>query len=303
MAEKAATLQKRLRLWKAIIVPTVMYSITASGVLPKGFEMLRIMLTKQARAIARSPRYRMGGESGDEVITESDATFWQKVGIDSPEKLVRQRLEATVARAAQLGALLSPEDVRVCFVVREREQALLRQYQEQCLQPTHATAVHVCEVCHAELGDYSSLRAHKAKLHSAERRQTSAPAFHRQKHGVDGMPKCSMCGHQFLRWADLQKHVAGKFCQKSLNDAQVAEVETKISVLLQQARGGQPQVVSPKGADLTAALQQELLKHCAVCRQWQPDSNCIKQHWGRVHKEEWQAHEASAWMGSRVSSA
>ena len=65
------------------------------------------------------------------------------------------------------------------------------------------------------------------------------------------MPKCSMCGHQFLRRADLQKHVAGNFCQKSLNDTEVAEVETKISVL-QQARGGQLQVVSLKVADLAA---------------------------------------------------
>ncbi|CAE7585269.1 unnamed protein product [Symbiodinium natans] len=102
-AEKAATLQKRLRLWKAIIIPTVMYSITASGVLPKGFEMLRVMLTKQARAIARSPRYRMGGESGDEAITESDATIWQKVGIGSvlrPQSLL-QLLEGAQGQATQ----------------------------------------------------------------------------------------------------------------------------------------------------------------------------------------------------------
>ncbi|OLP83480.1 hypothetical protein AK812_SmicGene35742 [Symbiodinium microadriaticum] len=115
MAEKAATLQKRLRLWQAIVIPTVMYSITASGVLPKGFELLRVMLTKQARAIARSPRHRMGGEQGDEVITESDEAFWNKVGLAPPAKLVQQRLEATIARTSQLGKVLSTEDAIDAF--------------------------------------------------------------------------------------------------------------------------------------------------------------------------------------------
>lgn len=302
MAEKAATLQKRLRLWKAIVIPTVMYSLTASGVLPKGFELLRIMLTKQARAIARSPRHRLGGENGDEVIAETDAAFWHKVGIDTPEKQVKQRLEAMVNRTAELGKLLSSEDVRVCAVVRGREQAMLSQFQDRCIQTASATALHVCDVCHAEFGDYSSLRAHKAKLHSSERRQMPAPVFDRQRHGVDGMPKCSMCGHQFLRWADLQKHVTGNFCQQSQSNTQVAEAENKPSVL-QRAREGELQVATLDISNHTAELKQELLQHCAICRQWQPDSKYIKIHWGRVHKAEWKKHEASTFQWRRAQFA
>ncbi|CAE7862461.1 unnamed protein product, partial [Symbiodinium necroappetens] len=112
MAEKAASLQKRLRLWKAIVIPTVMYSITASGLLPKGFDLLRIMLTRPARAIARSPRYRTGGENGEDIITESDESFWRKVGLCSPAELVRQRLEATVTRTKQFCSTLPEKDAR-----------------------------------------------------------------------------------------------------------------------------------------------------------------------------------------------
>ena len=201
MAAKAANVQKRLRLWKAIVVPTVMYSITASGVLPKGFDLLRVMLTKQARAIARSPRHRLGGESGEEAITESDADFWRKVGIDSPEKLVQSRLKAAVDRTTELLSTLSLQDVRVCSIVRGREQATQQQFQDRCIQPDGAAAVHTCDICGAKFGDHSSLRAHKARLHSTERRRTAAPTFDRQHHGVDGMPTCSMCGHKFPRWA------------------------------------------------------------------------------------------------------
>ena len=96
-------------------MPTVMYSITAFGVLPKGFDLLRVMLTKQARAIARSPRHRLGGESGEEVITESDDDFWRKVGIDSPEKLVQNRLKAAVDRTR---SCRSPSRRRTCEYAR-----------------------------------------------------------------------------------------------------------------------------------------------------------------------------------------
>ena len=130
-----------------------------------------------------------------------------------------------------------------------------------------------------EFGDYSSLRAHKAKIHSTERRQEPAPTFDRQKHAVDGMPRCSMCGHKFLRWADLQKHVAGNFCQQSKKSTQVTKEENQAS-MLQKTRDEQLQVSALHIKNLTEELKQELLQHCAICRQWQPDSKYIKIHWG-----------------------
>lgn len=295
MAAKAASVQKRLRLWRAIVVPTAMYSITASGVLPKGFDLLRIMLTKQARAIARSPRHRLGGESGEETITESDATFWRKVGIDSPEKLVQSRLKAAVDRTKELLSTLSPQDVRVCSIVRGREQAMQQQFQDRCMQPDGEAAVHTCDICGAKFGDHSSLRAHKAKIHSTERRRAAAPTFDRQHHGVDGMPTCSMCGHKFARWADLQKHVTGNFCQKSTSGTQVSagveDTQAKISVW-DQAQQGTLQLNEIRLDAVTESLRHELLQHCALCRQWLPDPKYVKIHWGRVHKQEWQAHDA-----------
>eukprot|EP00439_Symbiodinium_sp_Y106_P019640 s3791_g2.t1 len=291
---------------EAIVVPTVMYSITASGVLPKGFDLLRVMLTKQARAIARSPRHRLGGESGEEVITESDDDFWRKVGIDSSEKLVQNRLKAAVDRTTELSFTLSPQDVRVCSIARGREQAMQQQFQDRCIQPMGAAAVHTCDICGAKFGDHSSLRAHKARLHSTERRQTAAPTFDRQRHGVDGMPTCSMCGHKFPRWADLQKHVTGNFCQKSASGTQVsagvADVQAKISVW-DQAQKGTLQLDEIRLDAITEGLRHELLQHCALCRQWLPDPKYVKIHWGRVHKQEWQAHDAPTLQWRRAAFA
>ncbi|CAE7616475.1 unnamed protein product [Symbiodinium sp. CCMP2592] len=257
MADKAASMQKRLRLWKAIVIPTVMYSITASGVLPKGFDALRVMLTKQARAIARSPRHRLGGDSGEEVITESDELFWRKVAMVAPAQMVQQRLQAAVERTTELTHHLAPQDVRISTAVREWEQTILQQFKDRCIHSDSVTTVHKCDVCNAEFGDYSSLRAHKAKVHSAERRQTAAPTFDRQRHGVDGMPTCSMCGHKFLRWADLQKHVEGNFCQKHTPDTEASTmVEAKASVW-DQARAGTLQLDDISLATVTEELKQE----------------------------------------------
>ena len=45
-----------------------------------------------------------------------------------------------------------------------------------CIQPDCAAAVHTCDICGANFGD-SSLRAHKAKLHSRDVRQQHQPSI------------------------------------------------------------------------------------------------------------------------------
>ena len=64
-----------------------------------------------------------------------------------------------------------------------------------------------CDLCDKAFENEAALRSHKAKMHSAERRSAEPTVFDRQRHGTDGMPKCSGCGHAFERWADLQKHI------------------------------------------------------------------------------------------------
>ena len=43
MSQRALTLDKRLRLWKAIVVPATLYSLSASGYTRQAFDLIRVM--------------------------------------------------------------------------------------------------------------------------------------------------------------------------------------------------------------------------------------------------------------------
>ena len=87
MAHRALNMHKRLALWKVTVVTSALYSLLASGFTAKTFDLLRVVLTRQARAIARSPRH---------LDLENDACFWRKIGIDPPVTMVRLRLEKAI---------------------------------------------------------------------------------------------------------------------------------------------------------------------------------------------------------------
>ena len=55
MSQRA--LRKRLHLWRAIVLPSTLYSLSASGYTRKSYDLIRVQLVRQIRAIARSPRH------------------------------------------------------------------------------------------------------------------------------------------------------------------------------------------------------------------------------------------------------
>ena len=139
-----------------------------------------------------------------------------------------------------------------------------------------------CDLCDKAFENEAALRSHKAKMHSADRMSAEPTAFDRQRHGTDGMPKCSGCGHAFERWADLQKHIEENHCQgKVPSDVdQVKSIDIDIQAF--------------QHAGLTEAMRQELQQHCSYCRQWFPNDRYVKQHWSRVHKSQSQQYIAAA---------
>ena len=75
MSQRALSLDKRLRLWRTIVVPTTMYSLGASG------------LTKQAYDLIRGPRH---------LTEESDNSLLSRLGMPTPYMLVMQQQHNTI---------------------------------------------------------------------------------------------------------------------------------------------------------------------------------------------------------------
>ena len=126
-------------------------------------------------------------------------------------------------------------------------------------------------------------------MHSAERMSAEPTAFDRQRHGTDGMPQCSGCGHAFERWADLPKHIKENHCQGKA-PSEAAQVKS-IFVMAQE---GEIDIQALQHDGLTEALRQELHQHCSYCRQWFPNDRYVKQHWSCVHKSQSQQYIAAA---------
>ena len=296
MAHRALNLHKRLALWKVTVVTSALYSLLASGFTAKTFDLLRVVLTRQARAIARSPRH---------LDLENDACFWNKIGIDPPVTMVRLRLEKAIEVTDSLSSLLPAHDARIAPALRTHESMVLEELQA-IASPTQVKGAtddreHICIECGTRFGTGEALRAHTAKLHSEQRMQTAQDSlieFDRHKHGKDGMPTCAGCNHRFSRWADLEKHIVENHCQAVPAQADsTASVATR--TVMQLVQDGDFDVIDLQAGALTAPLREELRQHCALCRQWHPNAKYFKRHWQRVHTEEWEKYSASTFQWRR----
>ena len=207
MSQRALSLDKRLRLWRTIVVPTTMYSLGASGLTKQAYDLIRVMFVKQIRAIARSPRH---------LTEESDNSLLSRLGMPTPYMLVMQQQQNTLAATQRILQEGGGEDFRAHPIIVQRELQLLEMVQaldRPSAADQDATHKCQCDMCDKAFENEAALRSHKAKMHSAERRSAEPTVFDRQRHGTDGMPQCSGCGHAFERWADLQKHIEENHCQ------------------------------------------------------------------------------------------
>ena len=223
MSQRALSLTKRLRLWQVFVVPATLYSLGASGLTKQAFDIIRVMFVRQIRAIARSPRH---------LTEESDHALLSRLSMMSPYNMIRlqqQRIFDTTQNILWTG---DGSDFRVHPTIVQRERQLLDMVQALATDSEKDQAgIHSCQCdqCDKTFDNEAALRAHKAKMHSAERMSAAPTVFDRQVHGTDGMPKCSGCGHAFERWADLQKHIEENHCQGRIPIAseQVKSVMTR----------------------------------------------------------------------------
>ncbi|CAE7739597.1 pol, partial [Symbiodinium sp. CCMP2592] len=288
MAHRALNMHRRLQLWKATVVTSAMYSLLASGFSAKTMDQFRVVLTRQARAIARSPVH---------LDLENNDKFWRRIGIIAPVDMILQRLERAVTVTTTLKAKLREDDARISSIILDHEQAVLARTREILTEAQKAAGdaedslTHVCQECGAKFGTWAALRAHAGKLHSQARRQEAkeqTPDFDQQRHGKDGMPICSQCNHRFPRWADLRKHIEGGHCQAASTIATEPASGTDKDSVMQIVRAGQLDVQNLRVEAVTADLRTELMQHCALCRQWHHDH---KQHIDKIKVMcEWSIH-------------
>ncbi|CAE7619130.1 unnamed protein product [Symbiodinium sp. CCMP2592] len=259
----------------------------------KSFDLIRVLMVRQIRAIARSPRH---------LTEESDLHLLQRLRLPQIHEMLLQVHSRVVEASTSLRQILSPQDVRLTQEIVQRECRLLEVFRQLVATDAKADGAQnrlTCEHCGQSFDNDAALRQHKGRMHSKDRMAAAPTVFDRQQHGTDGMPRCRGCGHPFARWADLQTHIEENHRQGKIQ-AEAPTPEERPSVL-QQARAGALHVQSITLSMLTEELRQELLSHCACCRQWMPNSRYVKIHWNRVHKAESQQFQARTLQWRRLS--
>ncbi|CAE7790745.1 unnamed protein product [Symbiodinium sp. CCMP2592] len=278
-SKRAWPLHKRIRLWKAYILPTVFYALTASGLTAKSASMIRVELVKQLRAIAGSPRH---------LTLEPDAQFLEGLGLESPLQLLVRRQVRVLEKTRELQGKLPPHDVRLDPALFAHEESILQQFQN-FVQPdstTGAAADLPCPDCGKCFPTAASLRQHRASAHRRGEDKPSGERFDRLLHGKDGLPQCINCGHKFRLWEELQRHVELGRCQATAK-AEYEDVHPPLLAKVLEDEIAFPEVFHQLPPP---DLKTELNERCALCRTWLPNENYMKVHYGRVHRDEWQAH-------------
>ncbi|CAE7778052.1 unnamed protein product, partial [Symbiodinium sp. KB8] len=268
-SKRAWPLHKRIRLWKAYVLPTVFYALTASGLTSNGAARLRIELVRQLRAIAGRPRH---------ITLESDAQFMSSIGVEPPLQALVQRQQRVLEKTRSLQGRLSAQDVRLDPALLAHETNILQHFQE-LVQPSNTTGAGAdlpCPDCGQRFPTEASLRQHRAVVHRRGENKPRAERFDRLLHGQDGLPQCINCGHKFRLWEELQRHVELGRCQAPAR-ADYDDVHPPLLAKVLQNEIVFPDVLlSPPGED----LKQELKERCAICRTWLPNENYMKVHYG-----------------------
>ena len=189
-------LEDRISLWKATILPTLMYGLAAVSPGPKEQQRMQAMIIKHARAMTKSFAH-LSHESSQRVLT--------RCGMLTATEQLRKETEALLRRLrAQVD---TTPFIKETHLQDLRMQAAMLQATNiktgsEDLHDNDVMYAHSCDTCGRSFSSFRLLRAHEAKWHQQRTPAPSSTPIDRLEHGQDGLPTCRHCGHRFRQWAN-----------------------------------------------------------------------------------------------------
>ena len=308
--------QDRLRIWFSSVPPTLLYGLAATGLPKAGGRQLRNLYMRHLRAILRCPAH-ISHVSNREVLARAKVP-----DICATLEKEMHRLAHNVHRLAQ------QESFMVSSQLQGHMNFVCNSLREGCLMADQASssyhnsadseAVFDCRYCGRFFATHRLRRSHESKIHNSRTPQPlpDAQLFDRWQHGLDGMPTCKHCGHQFRKWHNLQKHIVKQQCHAlrvstqsmalathpqmashgpSHNDSQPPQDAISVGMPVTQEEV-LPIIRRPSIRSILLQsgwhallhcqeLKRELEHHCPFCRQWCMDQAAIKRHMTQQHAE------------------
>ena len=284
----------RLRLWRACLESVFLYGLPAVGVTPHGLHLLQVSMTKQIRAVLRSPVH---------ITHESNQALWHRTGLTETGSLLAHRCLSLQDRLQQHGlhkpstAAINKAEIRqaISSVWALLESTLAR---AAATPPRPTTALFRCDLCERVFDTAKGLKAHRRLAHQVQERSTLSA----RSCSVDGMPTCRYCNTSFSQWQVMEHHVKHLACQglkdhaEALQPTRLLWPHTQEPLPLPATEANRLTLLSPKwpGVLDDDTVRRRLNHHCLLCNQWVATPARLKLHWRRLHPQEWQAVQGEA---------
>ena len=302
------SLAQRLRIYKACVLTSLVYGLTATGfssgslrhVCSVAFVQLRKVLRKHERGTTHSHVFSSAGLDIHDTLRSLAA---------KQVSSIRQRMSGV--------------DVSGTWIELSRsEQILLQlntfssQASSDCLHALvdEQTTKVACPECGQYfMGDYGLLMHIKAK--HPRLNQISKIDFVRSQHSLFGTSICRFCRSRCYNWQALEKHIAEGGCSR-IKDAfsRGISLESLMREIVEDEKANPPEppgdilvddsrLVDSGHAVLTCPLR-DVPKHadafekirttCGLCGQRVRDTITLKIHWRQIHPAAWEATRTDA---------
>ena len=208
---KTLTLLQRVRMWRACVRSTALYGLVACPLPASEGQRLHAALIRQLRSISRSPVHLTG---------ESNARLYHRLKVADPLKELHSLAGKALENIDSPPSGVPPNDISLDPLLREWCRKVHEAYAVLTREAAAATQEKArvelpCGECNYTASSLKALRLHRRKAHGYDkisRDHRPWKQVDRLKYGVNGLPTCSLCGHAFQAWQQLQAHIHLKSC-------------------------------------------------------------------------------------------
>ena len=301
----AFSVKQKLKLFKACVVPAMLYGIIGVGVTAASLRSIQSAFSRMLRKILRVHEH---GVSNQEVMDRAAV---------HPTANLRHLLEGKAKTLGTAGHQ-SPE---LCAPARQRLQDIAKELlridmlpKAGLLEIDRTGEIVTCPTCGLDFHNQKSLEAHITARHSKVHVEARTP-FDRRAHTLFGLPQCRLCRQTMYDWASMERHFTEGRCHRLKTAAALGQSLEQVMRQVMEEEVESP----PKPPDeatyleaspddipqhlLTCSLSQIPSKaegisayktRCILCAQLVKASGHIKKHWQTTHKKAWELAQQDA---------
>ena len=309
-SRSALTTGHRLRLYRAIILSSLIYGLIGVGITSDVLRKVSSVIAGHMRKILRVYEHGISNE-----------TVLQRASLEPLTMLLAgaKNLQQAITQDTLRGQSLKQKELtRVRTIC---EQLHVHDAQPQGISILFVRKAEACEIACPECGVYfgsrEGLAQHLRKKHPeiADRARID---FDREKHSLFGIPMCRFCHSRLHDWSSLSKHLQDGNCAWVKEKVAAGYSPSELLSIIEAGEARDPprvphDLLEMQSLERARQLLDEpvtilktqghqlicLAKQCVLCAQRVRHATKIKTHWQQQHASAWELGKASAHSGAQ----